>query len=530
MKEKLEIDGGPFLKEERNLIDAIAERLGHVIERMRSRSALQESDDRLRILYNNSPDMYASVSAHDAKILMCNETLLKKTGYSREELIGFPIFKIYPDNRMADAKKASQKLVKGKIIEDKELTLKRKDGSKIEASLNVNAIKDEAGRVKYSMCSWRDITDAKRAEKDKEKMVRLESLGVLAGGIAHDFNNLLAVIMGNVSIALQKEGKEKREVLQKVLKAIEKTTGLSNQLLTFAKGGRPSIQVTSMSKIIEESLNLNLGKSSEHSCETIFQDDLWPIEVDENQIGQVFQNLLINAKQAMPEGGTINIEAKNIVDPIAVGSGNYIHVSVRDAGIGIPEKYLSKIFDPYFSTKQKEGGGTGLGLAVSHSIIRKHNGLINAESEPGIGTLFNIFLPASKKQILEEEVVLEEDEVHKSLKILVMDDEELIREMVGDMLSAIGHRCKSVKDGKEAIEAYKNALDSEPFDLVILDLTIPGGMGGVETLSYLKKLDKGVIVIVSSGYADELPEGFKVALPKPYNVKSLKEVLDKISK
>ncbi|MEA3273113.1 MAG: PAS domain S-box protein [Patescibacteria group bacterium] len=382
-----------------------------------------------------------------------------------------------------------------------------------------------------------DITERKQAEESLLRLQKLESLGVLAGGIAHDFNNLLVGIMGNTSIALLNKNNPKKqdELLQKVITASEKATSLTQQLLTFAKGGIPSKKIASIAEVVEESVNLALGQSSSVKCELTLPEDLWMMEIDVDQIDQVFQNLIINAKQAMPEGGVIQIRAEN-VEMTSSNSyhfvpGNFVHIIFKDSGIGIPKKYLQKIFDPYFSTKdsKKEQGGSGLGLAVSHSVIQKHGGCIYANSKQGKGTTFHIYLSADRNAVLKKESVEESSKTTKSLKILVMDDNQMVLDLMKDILGNLGHQFILSEHGAEAVEKYQEAFGSEtPFDMVILDLTIPGGMGGVETLEELKKLDPNVKAIISSGYSEQVPNGFAGVLSKPYKIKDLMKVLEEV--
>jgi len=255
--------------------------------------------------------------------------------------------------------------------------------------------------------------------------------------------------------------------------------------------------------------------------------------MDSGQIGQVIQNLVINANQAMPEGGIIQIKAENIElqpdNSYALKSGIFVHISISDEGIGIPQKYLSKIFDPYFTTKQQIGGGSGLGLAVANAVINNHNGAITVESEQGKGATFHIFLPAARQGVTAKQEAKCVPEVHKNLKILVMDDEAMIRDLIRIMIEKLECRVEFAEHGLEALTKYSLALESKkPFDLVILDLTIPGGMGGAETLEKLHDIDPGVAAIISSGYSNIIPKGFKGVLVKPYSLEDLRNVIGDI--
>jgi len=323
-------------------------------------------------------------------------------------------------------------------------------------------------------------------------------------------------------------------VLSAAETASVRAQGLTRQLLTFAKDGMPIKETASIQNLIKES-SLFVLRGSKSECEFQIAEDLWPVEADLVQISQVISNIAINANQAMPEGGIILIKAENIMPEnmheILVKPGRYIHLSIKDQGVGIAEKHLSKIFDPYFTTKQ---AGSGLGLATAYSIINKHNGHISVNSPPGAGTTFNIYLPASDKEVTKkEEAVL----ITGSGKILMMDDDKLLKEMAEDMLDMLGYESEFAEDGAEAIEMYKRARESEkPYDAVIMDLTIPGGMGGIEAIKILLEMDPEVKAIVFSGYSDgEVMSnfheyGFKGMMPKPFNSYTLGKVLNDVLK
>jgi CheY-like chemotaxis protein/anti-sigma regulatory factor (Ser/Thr protein kinase) len=321
--------------------------------------------------------------------------------------------------------------------------------------------------------------------------------------------------------------------LERTEKASLQAGRLTKQLLTFAKGGAPVKKTASVADLIEDSIHFSLSGSI-NNCECHLPESPWGIIVDDGQIRQVLQNLIINANQAMPNGGTIMISVRNQVvkkgDGLSLKEGRYVRISVEDHGIGIPKTDLQKIFDPFYSTKAK---GSGLGLAVSHSIISKHDGLITVESEVGKGTIFHIFLPATreaKSRQNEKEQVLSPGKA----KILVMDDEKYIRELTSAVLENLGYSHEHAKDGQEAIKLYEKALAEErPFDLIIMDLTIPGGMGGQETLKRLLALDPKVKAIVSSGYSkgpimtNYREYGFCGVIAKPYDISELSRILEK---
>jgi signal transduction histidine kinase/ActR/RegA family two-component response regulator len=381
-----------------------------------------------------------------------------------------------------------------------------------------------------------DITDRKMMEQEMIKAQKLESVGILAGGIAHDFNNILTGVFGGIQLAKMtcEPDSETHEILAEAEKASLRATDLTRQLLTFAKGGAPVKQITSIEEIIRESAGFAL-RGSKVRCEFSFPEDLYRVEVDIGQISQVVNNLMINANQAMPDGGVITIGAENLTirdDKLfPLPKGDYMKFSVQDQGAGISEDNLSKIFDPYFTTKET---GSGLGLATSYSIIKRHGGLIEVESEAGKGTTFNIYLPASKGSVIEA-VPSGKIAFEGTGRILVVDDDEIVREVLAQMLESLGCEPELVPDGKDGIELYIKAIDDgKPFDAVIMDLTIPGGMGGKEAIKELKDIDPDVKAIVASGYSDDPvmarheDYGFSGAIAKPYNIEKLGEILYKV--
>lgn len=404
-------------------------------------------------------------------------------------------------------------------------------------SASSSPIRDNDGIIIGVVLVFRDITQRKKMEDELLKAQKLESIGLLAGGIAHDFNNLLTAIMGNISLSKVSETKDDntRKRLLEAEGACEKAKTLASQLLTFSKGGVPDCrESTSLEKVIRDTASFTMS-GSDLDFNFVVDKDIWPVEIDQGQISQVISNLLINASQAMAKEGKITIKLENTQASKEKGvpliGDKYVKATVEDEGIGIPHEYLSKIFDPYFTTKQS---GSGLGLATSYSIIKNHGGYIAVDSELHEGTKFYLYIPANGK-LNGSAIPKENDIVWGSGRVLLMDDKHEILEAAGEMLSHIGYEVDYAKDGSEALQKYKSArMSGKPFDSVIMDLTIPGGMGGEEALRKLRVIDPDVKAIVSSGYSSDpimakyKKYGFKAVLPKPYEVKKLSSVLSHV--
>ena len=401
-------------------------------------------------------------------------------------------------------------------------------------------IKDSTGAVTSVIETVNNITEKHLLEEEQLKTQKLEAIGTLAGGIAHDFNNLLQGVFGYISMAkLTLDQKESSlAMLEQAEKALHMSVNLTTQLLTFSKGGKPFKKKIQLQSVIENSVRFALSGSNV-DFRIKFDEDLWLVDVDEGQIGQVVQNIVLNADQAMPLGGTIMIAARNVCPPhkglpALLAEGQYVEISVKDSGSGIPEQYLPRLFDPYFTTKEK---GSGLGLATSYAIIKNHGGLIDVKSQLGKGSTFFVYLPALESEGERVVTTPATADAARKGRVLVMDDEELIRNIVGIMLRALGHEAELAENGEEAIAKYSEALSSgRRFDIVILDLTVRGGIGGEEAMRELLALDPDVKAVVSSGYADSTTiaqyesRGFSACLTKPYEVDALGDILNVLLK
>jgi PAS domain S-box-containing protein len=421
-----------------------------------------------------------------------------------------------------------------RIQAERALKLSQKDLTKARIELTLRVAERTAELRQANERLQAEIEQRKQIEEELLRARKLEALAVLAGGIAHDFNNFLTIVQGNLDLAKShtQPGDSVYEVLQQAEIACERAASLSTQLLTFGKGGAPIIRTASVAQLLEASVDLARA-GSQVRFDLAIQDDLWPAELDVGQMSQVFHNVLLNARQAIQEGGEIDVRAENVVldgGALPISSGKYVKISIRDHGPGIPAEILPKIFDPYFTTKNT---GSGLGLATAYSIVAKHLGNVSVESTLGVGTAFYIHLPASERSFSPKPVqpVVQEG----SGRILAMDDEEGIRTLLTLMMTQLGYDVECASDGAEAIKLYeKGKAVGRRFDAVLLDLTVPGGMGGQQAAEELRAIDSSVKLIVCSGYSDSpvMSEfrkyGFDDVIRKPYTLAELSQVIRRV--
>lgn len=514
-----------------------------VAERRRqAESALEAEKERLAVTLRSIADGVIATD-DEGKVLLLNRAAEAITGWTQPEAVGRPIDEVFPTLEEKGREKllnpATHVLASGSVSEASPgVILLARDGSERIVTESAAAIRDHNSRVIGAALVFRDITEKRRLESELLRASKLESVGLLAGGIAHDFNNILSVILGNVTLCkmLAPPIGSFQERLGHAEKGCLRARELTQQLLTFAKGGSPIRKAASIIEIIHESTAF-AARGSNVICRHHAPANLWPVEVDEGQISQVFNNLVINALQAMPNGGTLRTSMENCEVTDAMGlhitPGRYVHITVSDTGTGIPRENLARIFDPYFTTKK---AGSGLGLATTYAIIQKHQGSITVESSEGVGTAFHIYLPASQSAIApkptETEIIPRGEG-----RVLVMDDEQAILDFARASLTHFGYEIDTAEHGDEAIEKFQNAAaKGQPFSAVIMDLTVPGGMGGKEAMKRLLEIDPDVRAIVSSGYSQDpvmanyREYGFAGVVAKPYQVDALAKTLGSILK
>ena len=505
-----------------------------VTDQKRAAEALRQSEEKYRALINLASD--GILLTHlDGNLLEINNKMMELLGQTLVTILPTYFAEIFPQREQEKIRTGFQTVMEEGEAEINDTWIKHKDGRHIPVDITGSRVKFDSQAVVQWI--FRETTERKKLEEERRKISNLESLGVLAGGIAHDFNNLIMAILGNVSLTLLDGhlSQASREQLEEAEKACKRAHGLAGQLLTFAKGGMPIKKPSNLGNLIRETANLSLS-GTRSRCDISVSPDLWPVEVDEGQIHQMLNNLFLNANQAMPGGGVIQVRAENDLvgdnNRFALSPGKYVKLALSDRGIGIQPKYLSKIFDPYFTTKQV---GSGLGLATAYSIVKNHAGYITVESEMGVGTTFFIYLPATEKEILSKESQKEKLVVGQG-RILVMDDDELVQRVLGKMLKNLGYESSYARNGYEALSLYKEAKDSgQPFQAVILDLTVPGNMGGEEAIKHLKEIDPQVQAILSSGYSagtamsEYEKHGFVAFIAKPYKMRELSKTLQEIA-
>ena len=532
---EVEVFGGVFLVSTSPLRDEDGRMYGSVhvardiTAEKEARAELARQKERLRVTLESLGEGVIATDP-EGRVTLMNTMAGRLTGWPPEQALGRTLEEVLPLAPLPDDETTWQHEPGSGTAR-----LAGRDGVERVVVTTLTEIPGEGDEPAGRVIVFRDVTEERRRETERARTQHLESLGVLAGGIAHDFNNLLMALAANLEAARRRTpaADPAFQRLSQAEAACFRATELTRQLLTFARGGEPVRRRFHVGPLLEEWGEFAL-RGANVAVKVDVEPDLRAVDGDPGQIEQVVTNLVINARQAMPQGGTVELRASNLTIPAPqgdLGPGDYVCLEVSDEGIGIPAEHLSRIFDPYFTTKQ---AGSGLGLAMVHSIVKRHGGSIRVESRPGRGTTFRIYLPAVSG--VEQDAPPEAGAPPGGGgRVLVMDDEDMIRDVVQELLEDIGYRVEGAADGAEAVERYREAMGrGEPFDVVILDLTVPAGMGGREALERLKEIDPHVKAVASSGYAsdpvlaDPLRYGFLAAVPKPYRINELARVLQEL--
>ncbi len=524
-----------FLDE--STINGIIASVRDITEHKRVEELLRESEDKFRLTFAFSPDAVNINRLDNGMYVDINEGFTQTTGFTRDDVIGKTSVELDIWHDPADRQQLVQGLREKGFFENLETQFRKKDGSLLTGlmSARIISLKD----VPHIISITRDITVRKKHEKEQLKIEKLESLGILAGGIAHDFNNILTALMGNISVAkvFIDTTHKSYAPLSEAEKATVRAGDLAHQLLTFSRGGEPVKKVVSIQHLVHEALSFTLHGSNVKGTVEI-PDSIHAIEADEGQINQAFQNIIINATQAMPGGGELTITLQNDMleknNTLSIPQGSYVRLSFADQGSGISEDHIKRIFDPYFTTKS---AGIGLGLSSVHSIVSRHGGHIKVSSVAGNGTTVTIHLPSTGKAYTEQQASVAAEAIveHQGGSILVMDDDEMIRNVASSMLALLGYEVAVCASGEEAIELYKTSMETEtPFLMVILDLTIPGGLGGKQAAEQILSLYPKACLIVSSGYSDDpimsnfRNFGFSGMISKPYTMHNFEKVINSL--
>ena len=495
---------------------------------------LKKSEEFVKDILHSVDEGFIVVD-RNLQILSANPAFLRMAGRTDSEVVGNKCHEVSHKNAKPCFESGEDCPVQKTFATGKSYTAthihKHDDGSSLVSEIKSHPMQDISGEVVSVIETIVDITEKMKLEEELSKTQKLESIGLLAGGIAHDFNNLLTGIQGYISLIKMKSEINVQSYVEEAEKAVELAKSLTQQLLTLSKGGEPIKKAIHILPTVKDAVGLGLSETKIR-FDIAFDENLPVIEADAGQIKQVVQNMVINASEAMPQGGNVSVNVKSVrmkEDRPALKHGTYIAIIIKDTGIGIAKDHLSSIFDPYFTTKQK---GSGLGLATSFAIVKKHGGTINVDSEVGKGSTFTVLLPVSDKSVLNSE--LKEKIITGQGKILLLEDEPLVTAVCRDMLTALGYEVEFTATGEETVKKYVKAIQSaKPYDLVILDLTIRGGMGGQETMQKLLKINPNVKAVVSSGYTEDAimahyeDYGFKAALTKPFKIEEMSRVLRK---
>jgi PAS domain S-box-containing protein len=512
---------------------SVARRTGELTaalaERRRALEDVADREARVRLLLDSTAEAIFGIGA-DGLCTFCNAACARLLGYDApEQLLGRNMHRLVHHHRREgqpiDERECAiyRTLQERRGYHSEDETFWRSDGSPIAVEVWSHPMA-RGGEAIGSVVTFLDVSERKRLEGEILKVRKLESLGVLAGGIAHDFNNLLMGILGNVALAKEPDVADgaRSTLLAEAEQAAQRARHLTQQLLTFSKGGAPVKKVVALQPILEEAARFALSGAAVRA-DFSFPGNPWPVEADAGQLGQVVHNLILNAVQAMPTGGTIQVACENVQvaagEVASLGPGPYVRLTVKDEGHGIPAEHLPRIFDPYFTTK---AGGHGLGLASVYSIVKHHGGFVAVDSALGVGSRFTVYLPAAARAAAADAAPAPAPREHGG-RVLVMDDEPAVRRVATAMLTRIGYEVEAVADGGEAVARARAAREAgRSFDVLVMDLTVPGGMGGVEAMAHLRAADPDAVAVATSGYANDpvmarcADFGFVAALAKPY--------------
>ncbi|OPY71576.1 MAG: Blue-light-activated protein [Syntrophorhabdus sp. PtaU1.Bin002] len=525
--------------------DRLRQRIAYLeqwqVDHQKIEEDIKNSEERYRSLVETSQDLIFQCDPRGCFTFL-NKAWEETLGYKVSDLLGRRITDLrVPAAARRDTQILSRILAHGTVT-GYETTHLSKSGTLVHLLFNFTVLHNKQGAITGIQGSGRNLTDRKKLEQEQLRLQKLQAIGTLAGGIAHDFNNLLQAILGNIQLAKRSLSPSDKPFawLTSAEKAGDQAKDLSYRLLTFAQGGEPIKQATFINNLLADTVALALSGST-ISVEFSLADNLYPVEIDEGQIKQVISNIVINAKEVMSKGGHLTVTAHNLPASEARNSSllrnrDFVHITFEDQGIGIPPRNLSRVFDPYFTTKgMGSDRGRGLGLTICHAIVTRHNGLITVDSTLGVRTTVNIYLPAAQKAPPATPSCVLAPSPKTRARLLLMDDEELVRDVTREMLEQIGYQVELACDGDEAIDLYVNSLNhGQSFDAIILDLTIPGGTGGDEAILRLTAIDPNVKGILSTGYADSTAMkdfkeyGFKGTISKPFKIEDLANIIARV--
>lgn len=506
-----------------------------------SEQALRENEEKYRLMIDTTAQMIALCDMNWT-VLFINTGGLDLIGYDETDILGNSIFDFFEPESYENIRERLNEITHNSFRVDElcEAAFLHRNGDAVPVEVNAAPTLKEGVPIGF-LFTAKDISKRRRIEEELLRAKKLESIGILAGGIAHDYNNLLTAIVGYITLAesTMKPGDEALTHLGQARYAANMAKTLSRKLITFSRGGKPAKKPAPVSPLLEDSLPFALAGSN-IECELLIPKHLWPVEHDASQMSQAIHNIVTNSREAMPKGGTLRVKAENmrirrrngnLVEP-----GDWVRITIEDEGFGIPQQHMDKVFDPYFTTKEMGAQkGLGLGLAISHSIIRNHQGYLLVESEPDRGTTVHIYLPASNPARGREGSSHGSTRNRGAIRILVMDDEEIVLEITGKMLKRAGYEIGLAKNGAEAIRLFTQSIEEDnPFHLALLDLTVRGGIGGKEVVRKLLEIEPGLKAVVSSGFSDDpvmrdFPiYGFSAAVTKPYDIGDLREIIEKV--